>query len=625
MYIRNSKGISLVSTMIAVGILSGLSLVIMQVSTNAFKIKKRAVERSDARMITHQVTQTMLSIKNCNLNFEHNSFPRLVNESKIFKEIVKDSNIEISTIIDTSVEKEKNGIIVNAIKLLVSKTDALNSGMTFVEHASRDIHGYGELQLEFGKNKLSKNIETGVTERSFKKLFHRNIPIFLNLDSENKFRSCYATAFNEMMKDAIANAVKRSCGNGLKYNEDNSNPECIPEFNTKKLVSCPDGKSIINIEMINVDEEIKYHATCSPENICTEDQIGIWIGDKMSCVKCESDQHPTLTTEGIKCVNLNCSNSSEIQYLAGIDSKSGEKICKTLVDGSNLNCGENGFKLLVTSSEGSVKGKCCQDCPEASNICKGNLVGITSDCNIQCSGKLERQSMTYSEWGACSPRNGGSICFQTRTGNCKTFDAEGFPCCDGGQQVKTVEKICSTGQWETPTCPDSNDNENLIIEPICTTECCDPSTRPDTIKCIMNASTSGGSKESCETVKSGELYKFNGKIYCKTNFFCNDSQVSKIIRPWERVQESLPDEKKHYWKAAYVRYGSNGGKGDAHGGNCTGDTCGILSTYSWKPYKNGDPIPSCTYYAMKTHNPHIGCIKSNPITIYAPIQGYLCE
>lgn len=602
MKILTSKGISLISVMVALGIASGLTLTIMQSSKNTMKLKKNISDRSESRIVLYRLTQNLSSVRNCNLNFKKGETPKLVDSKKLFKETIKGGLVDIETFLDIEKEeKVSSGIIVKSMTLLLSKTDSVGAGLTAEENSSKDIHGYAELKIEFGKN-LNKGI-------SYKKMFYRTIPIFLNLNSAFQFESCYASALNELLQKAVADAVKQSCGLGLVFNDDISNPTCIPASDELVLAECPEGQYIENIKLINSSGDIKYEPTCGPK-LCQKNEIGIWFNNGMSCVKCASDQLPVITNSGVKCQNLECSSSSSsIEYFAGIDSITGEKQCRTLVDSANPICGPNGFKLIMSSIEGSVSGKCCTDCPDTSQICSGLVVSKTADCNISCTGTMARAPMNYDTWGPCTPKTNGGVCTQERSGKCIKLDKNGFPCCEGGKEVDTIERTCSTGGWSLAACP-KNSLETTVIEPVCSTRCCDPAKRPSSVVC--SPETAGGAKFAQCNVVGGVFRSMNGKVYCKIPGNC------PVVPPNHHYP--VNDPRGYKWTRIWWRHEAAHGKGDSWGICDDEDECRAPEKLQWH---QGDS-PRCSYYAVRKYV-FPWCKFVNRTTAYGRTIESLCE
>lgn len=578
MQLINKSGFSLISVIIAISILTTLSLTISQVARNSYKTKKRLNNNSEISTILFQMTQSLSSVRNCNLNFKKGNFPELKSETKLTREYTKDNIIIERIFLDTDKEKEKTGIIVKNIELLISKTDAEAIGKTYENYTSIDIHGFAELKVEFGFNSINKDTKT------FKKISLKRIPLFLSLNSDYKFESCYATAFNELLKDAIADAVKKSCNFGLKFNNDIENPKCIPLSNEQDLINCPAGQYIKNLKIVNNEGEIEYIGDCSPE-LCQEGKVGIWYNNSMSCVKCTGSQIPIITNNGLKCRTVDCHSSGSISYLRGFDGNTGTPLCNILVEDTSSECGENGFKL-VKSSSGSVSSLCCQDCPDSSNICSGILVDKTDDCNIACKGTLPRKKVQYSDWGTCSKKSGKMHCTEERTGICDKFDKNGFPCCDSGVEVKTITRQCSTGNWQFDSCP-KNSLKMTSLDPICTTDCCDPSKRP--LSKICSPETSNGAKfAECNAI-GGVFYGYSGATFCRVVGKCP---------PRESNQHYPRDHPLSYkWSKAYSKYEDARGQGDAWGVCMDEDSCFARANRGWQ----AGPPPSCYFHAVREY------------------------
>lgn len=590
----NNRGFSMIQLMITVGIVSGLSAAIMQITNNTSKLKKRVLNKSEVSNIEYQISQSLSLVNNCNLNFKKNETPKLVDNKQLVVNRTLNGTTSIVPVLNTDTEKTKSGIIVGAMSLLLSKKDSTAIGETFSKYASRDLHGYAEISLEFGLNSPSNN--------KYKKIVSRAIPLYLNLDNNNKFQSCYASGFNDQLKDAIAKAIEKSCGYGMKFNDDIENPECIPEAAEKDIAICPEGQYIKDIKITDDGSgKIKYEHKCLPE-LCQDNEIGVWHNGKMSCVNCRPNELPVMTTEGMKCKSLTCEGSQgKMEYFAGIDNK-GEKICKVLVNAKNSQCGENGFYMLQTDDpSGSITSKCCQDCPSSrNNICEGNLDDITADCNVRCTGKKLRKDMKYSEWSTCTYKSQSGSCSQTRRGKCDNFDSKGYPCCHSGQEVSIVTKQCFNGGWVFDDCPTDNLTTSFTIEPRCTKQCCDPRTKPAKKRCIPTT-TSGRTLDECKS-SGGILYKYNNKVYCRKSGHCR----YLFSRRWSTV---------------YRKHDS------AYGAGRTSITCGSRrSTCSAnaKMYWHTGPPPTCTYndYVRRSWGK---CKGKDPRTVTGALVESLCR
>lgn len=571
----NNNGFSLISIIIAAGILSAVSLTIAQLSKSSFSMKKRMSNNSEISLVVYQVTQALSSIKNCNLNLKKDEFPELSNKNGLLKYFFdKDGNTEQRLFLDIDNEKSKTGIIVKNMKLLISKSDAKKIGANNIEYASTDLHGYAEIKLEFGRNSTSH-------KGKYKKVANRLIPIFLNLNSAYKFESCYATAFNELLKGAIAKAVEKSCGLGLKYNQNIDNPQCIPESDIQEIASCPVGQYIKDIKLISNEGKLKYMSTCSPL-LCQQGEIGVWYDNKMSCTKCANTELPVMTNTGLKCQNMDCFSSKSIKYLSGIDSVTGEKKCRTLVDPGNKKCGENGFHLIESIADGSVSSKCCKDCPDTSKVCSGLRVAVTNDCKVDCRGKMTRMPMIYSGWGPCSLKTGQKICTQERVGQCRHFDKNGYPCCDSERFIQTIERQCSTGNWYFESCP-KNFTKTVIQEPKCSNLCCNPKTRPNIRKCIPKTSA-GGTLEQCNN-SGGTFVTYGGQTLCKVAGDCPG--FYNPLFPQRRLGR--------FWIKVYARHYGVSAVGTTFGFCLSEDSCNALPKLYW----HREAPPSCSYDAFR--------------------------
>lgn len=559
------------------GLISMLSLVIMQVTSNTTKLKRRVETRSEISLYEYQVSQALALVNNCNINFTIGKEPKLKDEKKIYRSIIRNGvEVEIA-LIDIEKEKLKNGIIIKKISLLLSELDSKIIEEAKEKYASKNLHGYAELELEFGKN----NVGT----KKYKKIITRKIPVFLNLDHEAKFQSCYASAFSEQLKNSIAIAIEKSCGYGMYYNGDKANPECIPVADEFDMAKCPEGQFIQQIKVIGVNEKVNYISKCVPE-LCQENEVGIWHNNKMSCVKCESSELPIITNSGLMCQNLECEGShSKVEYFAGIDSRDGSKKCRTLVELKDSSCGENGFKLISTSDSGSVSSECCKSCPEErDNICEGNSVTITDDCGVNCQGKLPRKNMEYDDWGVCTPRPGVNTCFQKRAGKCNSLDSKGYPCCHSGKNVEITQRQCFSGTWEFGDCPEDTLDIITTIEPFCNGGCCDPVKKPSSRQCVPET-FNGKTILECQSIY-GRLYRYKQAVYCKVKGACPYSFSSGF--PFGLSSQS--------WKKAYAKHYSISGKGSASNW-CDPETCFAEEKAEWH---NGD-APKCSFHNFKKY------------------------
>lgn len=316
----NINGFGIIDAMIAISILSTITLVVASQTKQVIAIDNTVKAESKKRVLKHKIETILTDEKNCNLNFSFNEHAKLTNNKIRFY----DSGGNIQTFIDLE-EEESSKRNFKITKMNISNTR------------------YGNYSL---------NLHTSVRKSDNK---HRNsgtIKIIILTKYDDGIKC--STSYRNQIVNLINTAVLKSCKAPFKIVKVKSKTsiyECIFPKNLLHNSSCPPGQVLNKVLLKNLKGQLTIKTECSPTNLCKLGEISMFINNKISCQKkCKLGEIPIITNKKLECKKINCPTG---QFMRGINSD-GQPICLDLVDKTTTSCKKN-IKLVEQNNKIGVQ------------------------------------------------------------------------------------------------------------------------------------------------------------------------------------------------------------------------------------------------------------------------------
>jgi len=568
---KNNLGATLVQVIIAGAVLSAISLVVVQLGGLQLKQEKSLEINQSIDSLMYHVQDTLLDKEDCMLNIVPGSNPPAWKNPNKLSHYKAGAVVDL---IDTNRDKKKfkeRGFTLDRIELIQQSP----------------VTDKAELKLHFSR--ASKFIVFGLPEVS------RSIAMHQHIESGNIY-NCFADFGNSVVKNALNAAIAKSCGIGLRFNGDLNNPRCVIDASLANAMACPSNEYITDVRLTGPSGgPYNMITTCKNPITCGPGQMGMVVDGNLTCVsKCSNpNEVGVFTNSGFQCRDISCpSTASTVQYLAGI-SNDGIPTCKNLAS-TNVQCGQNGFRLIATDASGSVRTECCNDCPSGAGYCSDQLRSTTGDCGVKCYGSEVKQAFNYASWGPCSKKSSG-FCTKTRTRTCPRVTTGGYECCTAPQDYQPLLDTCTDGTFNIPSCP-TNNTAPSVVTGTCSTNCCDQSSGSSGTLCPGRLQ-GGKTWDQC-TGAGGKVTAYRGSYYCEFNRNCPGG-----------------------WSRSYLKSTRASATGRSHG-FCGNSSCSTGSSGSWTTTHHS--CVYCTYRDYDTWSMRCYCSGSNR-RIYASIYAALCR
>lgn len=544
------EGFTLIEVMVSVAMAAMLSIGVVKISGLGHKIKKTSIIKSEISSRMNLLKTYFASPNTCLENISKTSID-VRDMQKVYKYSLKNGVSIVfnsGVVLDPTAIKSHNGIVFSELKLRLSRKDILKYGAQHLEETSLNIANYAEFAFKFDvvapKNSISS------TKREIVKV----IPVYITF-SGGMITACSSVLDDVGLKSLEKVAVLDNCLGNYAVDIVGDEIKCVPKISDGEelqFLTCIDGEYLKSTKVIDDNGIVKFVKSCATP-FCKNGEIGIWLDGKVECINCNDNEFVTINSSGeLSCSRTDCSKSSgDIFYLSGF-SPTGEGLCSKLVeDNSDLKCGENGYKLVTTSSTGSITAKCCSDCPNRSNICEGTSIVTTSDCEKPCVGKKKRQAMSYTAWGSCETdstkiKNTGwvpyvganssnlagwatytreeNICTKKRRAYCNNIDSNGYSCCRPESETSIVRKPCFNGNWMRKECSivSYNGSYSFVSESVCEKgKCCNYDEKPADLFCPSELYLGSHTFQDCLDA-GGSIKSFSREWKgSPRSFYCN--------------------------------------------------------------------------------------------------------
>lgn len=318
-----SRGFSIIEAMIAVSLISAISLMIVGQSNQIAKIENGTNSLHKRKTLSQQINSILSNEKNCELNFEFiGKNIRLKNSNQIN---YYDSIGNIQSIIDTSNHLEKSSTF----------------KITKIEVKENDF-GFYTLILQTAIKNQKKHYAKS-----------RPIEIIILTKYDNGIKC--STSYENQIDNLLNIAVLKSCKSPYKIIETKNKThmyECVLPVGEIHSSTCKDGELLKRVYLENNNGKLEVKTTCIPLSPCENNEIMVIINGVIVCKKqCLPDEIPIFTKNSFKCEKVICPRG---QYLRGIN-ESGRPICIEIVDNATKSC-NTGIKLI--ESNGKVGVKC---------------------------------------------------------------------------------------------------------------------------------------------------------------------------------------------------------------------------------------------------------------------------
>lgn len=333
---KKQKGFSLIEMMIAMGVISALLVSI----TKVMEVSEVSMQKvSSNRHINQKVTALKFHLwnnkENCDQVIDLSSGTPVLKSSTTINLTHRPNFLSIN---DNS-EYKKQGFRVDAIEI---KKDFFND----------------------------ENFELNITFYNIKKsrIELKKIPLIIQYNSLNG--TTYCTSIQDEFIASLKNIVALEACRGLGQIIDTYDttltpnnrwsPKCInsaTEVANDLSFTCPDYSYLKGIKLVDDVSnwgKMKISPICSDPVIqCSSNQFGIIDGTSIipSCINnCSVGEVGIISNSGILCVKLECSSSSDVEYISAIKNDGSVECRKLLVGVSSSKCNKGQTYLNISSS-----------------------------------------------------------------------------------------------------------------------------------------------------------------------------------------------------------------------------------------------------------------------------------
>lgn len=371
---KSSLGFSMVQAILGLGVITGLGLVVAQISKQSSQVQKTTVSNYSIIEISGQIQSLLSQSQACFLSLQPLS-PLNIGSMKPFEAILQGngtpafvvgqsySNDEIRIERMTLQRRVENSLLVVTFKRRAAEEKKTSSSTDIRKEFLINTQWAPDGTLVGCSSAISNYIETVVELAVAKACMSGGV--LLGPDDPNAPTKCKALAqvgddpaflkcdpgqtYNGLVWDSSLGRYRMECKSLLQI--DNCKPEELMRRESDGTIKC-----------INV--------SCGGNSIA----LGLDSTGMMRCKACGVGETLVYTASGPVCKTISCENG---KYLQGINDQ-GNPICLDLVESNKC---PSASRLIVES--GKVKLDCCTpSCSNNENICEGVTSPSANGCGV---------------------------------------------------------------------------------------------------------------------------------------------------------------------------------------------------------------------------------------------------